>query len=221
MQWLDHRTSLSTRCTVCFWMLLRRGQHRALRKMCCFSQPLLPHFRISRPPATQCLEDFLCITPCSSALPALLQEDGDAAYTHAVTLRALSLYALYMTLGSVRHRTILLGDAPDAFARHAQHGCKGHKGAESLLRRCHIRARDICWRIILSLRFYALIAALLGLERCFGRWGKCMVKLWRRAFKCGSHGLTMSLNGSNNKQKKETQNIPYYIGDLLYGDTQI
>ena len=100
------------------------------------------HFRISRPPATQCLEDFLCITPCSSALPALLQEDGDAAYTHAVTLRALSLYALYMTLGSVRHRTILLRDAPDACARHAQDGCKGHKGV-SLLRRCHIRARDI------------------------------------------------------------------------------
>ena len=61
------------------------------------------HLAISRPSHQQALEDFLCINTCCSILPGrILLEDGDC-YKLAVSMRAISLYALGRTITSVRH----------------------------------------------------------------------------------------------------------------------
>ena len=107
-----------------------------------FHDLCLKHFCISRPPVVHCLEDFLCIKPCTSMLPVLMHNKGDALLKHAVTLRALSLYALYHTVGAVRHRIIGSRDARDAFGRYVQESVRGHNGAISLISGIRTRARD-------------------------------------------------------------------------------
>ena len=95
------------------------------------------HLHIGKPPYQRCLEDFLCINPCTDIIPAHVS-DG---YNSAVTLRAISLYSLYNTLGSVRHGEVSRRDAHDVFGRHLQESSRGHAGATALLFRCRVRPR--------------------------------------------------------------------------------
>ena len=123
-----------------------------------FHAPWWKHFCISRPPIAHCLEDFLCIKPCTNTLPGLILIKGDALFKHAVTLRALSLYALYHTIGAVRHRVIASRDAQDAFARYVVESVRGHSGTISLISGIRARARDrfLCFCCLCSVCVFRL-----------------------------------------------------------------
>ena len=144
------------RCMFNGWLTARRFQ----RKGCCilgcteaadsiehyavcpeFHRLCFKHLGIGRSSCAHALEDFLCISTCSTILPAGLLAEDDDSFKSAVCLRALSLYALYKTLGSVRHSRVALAESHGAFAQHTQEAVRGHSGAISILRRCRAARR--------------------------------------------------------------------------------
>ena len=95
---------------------------------------------LPRPPANEELDEFLCLSPASSGLPPQLQ--GPNSHGNAVSLRALSMYALVRTHAARRHGVIGAQDAPDAFRAVVSEGARGSAACESLLRQCRVRPRE-------------------------------------------------------------------------------
>ena len=69
---------------------------------------------MTKPPVENRLEDMLGIAPCLKALPDHLHREPDS-FDLVITLRALAVYAMYMTHGAVRHGTISRSMSEDAF----------------------------------------------------------------------------------------------------------
>ena len=67
--------------------------------------------------------------------------DHDKHYDVYITLRALSIYCLYATIRAVRHGTIPMNFAKDAFGQFVFDAIKGHKRATSAHYAVRIRPR--------------------------------------------------------------------------------
>ena len=82
---------------------------------------------------------MLGIAPCLEAMPDHLHREPDSVDL-VITLRALAVYAMYMTHGAVRHGTISRSMSEDAFGNFVSESHRQHAKASSTVFRARTRA---------------------------------------------------------------------------------